>query len=57
MGYLRKRILQPSTWLGVASAGLALASSGGAFTPAVISALLAALGLVHIDDSTPAPSA
>lgn len=51
MGYLRKRMLQPSTWLGIGTAAVALATGGG-FTPAVISALLAAAGLVHVDVPT-----
>lgn len=51
MGYIRKRLSQPTTWLGIASAGAALVASGGAFTPVVASALLSAFGLVHVDES------
>lgn len=50
MGYLRKRLAQPSTWIGFAMAGSSLVASGGVFTPDVITMLLGALGLVHIDE-------
>lgn len=50
MGYIRKRLSQPTTWLGLAAAGAALFASGGSFTPEVVSSLLAALGLVHVDE-------
>jgi len=52
MGYLRKRSTQVSTWAGLTSAMVALANSGGDWkNPMVISSLLSALGLIHIDES------
>lgn len=50
MGYIRKRFSQPSTWLGLGMGIAALVATGGSFTPEVISTLLGALGLVHIDE-------
>lgn len=50
MGYIRKRLRQPSTWLGIAAAASALLASGGSFSPDVIASLLAAAGLVQIDE-------
>lgn len=51
MGYLRKRANQPSTWMGVTAAAFALVASKGAITPDVVASLLAAIGLVQIDES------
>lgn len=50
MGYIRKRMKQPSTWMGLAAAAIALSSSGGYFSADVVASLLAALGLVQIDE-------
>lgn len=50
MGYIRKRLKQPSTWLGIAAAAIALSASGGTISPDVIVSLLAAAGLVQIDE-------
>lgn len=50
MGYFRKRMKQPSTWMGITAAAFALIASGGQMSPEVISSLLAAIGLVQIDE-------
>lgn len=50
MGYLRNRFKQPSSWMGIVSAALALSASGGVYTAEVGAALLAALGLFHINE-------
>lgn len=52
MGYIRKRFKQPSTWMGITAAALALAASGGQMSPDVIASLLAAAGLVQIDEGS-----
>lgn len=51
MGYIRKRLKQPSTWMGVVAAAFALAASGGQITPEVTASLLSAIGLIQIDES------
>jgi len=56
MGYIRKRIKQPTTWLGIAAAAFAMVSSGGAITPEVTASLLAALGLVQVDEDKRGPT-
>lgn len=43
------RLKQPSTIIGIASAALTLATSGLSSAPAVLSSLLAALGLVVVN--------
>lgn len=48
--YFRKRLSQPSTWIGFATAATALLISGGTVTPAIAISLLASLGLIHTDE-------
>jgi len=48
--YIMTRITQPTTWLGLSAAGAALVASGGKFDGNVASALLAAFGLVHVNE-------
>lgn len=49
--YLKTRLTQPSTWLGIASSVVTIAMSGWILTPDSLGALLAAIGLIHIDET------
>lgn len=49
--YLRTRVFQPSTILGLMGLGAAVISTGGNITPAIVPQILACFGLVHIDES------
>lgn len=53
MNYIRTRLKQPTTWIGVAAAAAAMQATGGQITPEIVSSLLAALGLVHINERPP----
>jgi len=52
MGYIKERLGQVSTWLGFAIAGFSLYQNHGSVTPEITTALLTALGLVHINDKS-----
>lgn len=49
--YLKNRLKQPSTWLGIAAAVVSIGSGGWVVTPENLSTLLAAIGLIHINES------
>lgn len=51
MNYLRNRLTQVSTWLGLAMAGSALYANGGHLSGDVVSILLGAMGLVHVNET------
>lgn len=50
MNYLKSRLTQVTTWCGFAMAGFALYSNGGHLDGEIVSVLLGALGLVHVND-------
>lgn len=47
--YLKKRMAQKSTWLGLSAIIASLAVSGGTITPDVVVSGLTAIGLVDVD--------
>lgn len=50
--YLKKRITQPTTILGLISATALLSTSGLVYSPELVSMLLASAGLVQIDEQS-----
>lgn len=55
MNYIRARLKQPTTWIGVAAAAAALQASNGQVTPEIVSSLLVAFGFVHINEQPRQP--
>lgn len=46
--YIRIRLLQPTTWLGVASIVCSMFTGG--FDPQMVADIAVAVGLIHIDE-------
>jgi hypothetical protein len=47
--YVLRRVTQPSTWLGLTSVVMAFVASGYTLSPTLLSTVVAALGLIHVD--------
>lgn len=47
--YFIERLKQGSTWVGILTAVVAVISSGGTLTPALVTTVLTAIGLFHVN--------
>lgn len=51
MTYLKKKLKEKSTWLGLLSTGITLLLTNGVVTPDVVVSVFTALGLITVDEA------